>query len=144
ILLFGQFQPKMRSQYSAQYNLTIQHELSNDMKVQVGYVGSQGHRLLGTHDLNYGNPQTCLDLNNISNLTGDGNLACGPYYADSAFGIAANEIPSRVQSHLPSGQVVNGPNPQPIGMVWLRQYSSPTCTLIGAYHPTPSLFTSGC
>ena len=36
----------MRSQYSAQYNLTIQRELTNDMKIQVGYVGSQGHRLL--------------------------------------------------------------------------------------------------
>ena len=60
--LFGQFQPHMRSQYSAQYNLTIQRQLTNDMKLEVGYVGSQGHRLLATHDINYGNPQTCLDL----------------------------------------------------------------------------------
>ena len=28
ILLFGQFQPHMRSQYSAQYNLTIQRQLT--------------------------------------------------------------------------------------------------------------------
>jgi len=57
ILLFGQFQPNMRSQYSAQYNLTIERELTKDLKLQVGYVGSQGHRLLATHDLNYGNPR---------------------------------------------------------------------------------------
>src|SRR5947209_2611621 len=60
--LFGQFQPHMRSQYSAQYNLTIQRQLTNDMKLEVGYVGSQGHRLLATHDINFGNPQTCLGL----------------------------------------------------------------------------------
>ena len=36
-----------------QYNFTIQRELHNDMKLEVGYVGSQGHRLLATHDINY-------------------------------------------------------------------------------------------
>jgi Carboxypeptidase regulatory-like domain len=129
ILLFGQFQPKLRSQYSAQYNLTIQRELTRDLKLQVGFVGSQGHRLLATHDLNYGNPQTCLDLNNISNLTGDTNLACGPYFSDSAFSIAANEIPAGVTLHLPYGSqpVVTGPNPNPITLVGLRKYSSPNC-----------------
>ena len=39
--LFGQFQPNMRSQYSAQYNITIERELTKDLKLQVGYVGSQ-------------------------------------------------------------------------------------------------------
>ena len=64
--LFGQFQPHMRSQYSAQYNLTIQRQLTKDTKLEVGYVGSQGHRLLATHDINYGNPQTCLGLQTIA------------------------------------------------------------------------------
>jgi hypothetical protein len=144
ILLFGQFQPHMRSQYSAQYNLTIQRQLSHDMSFMIGYVGSQGHRLLATHDINYGNPQTCLDLNNISNLTGDTNLACGPYYSDSYFGISANEIPSGVQLHMPNGQVFTGPNPQPIGLVGLRQYSSPNCNPIGGYDPNSGLFINGC
>ena len=62
IVLFGDFQPHMRTQYSAQYNLTIQRELTKDMKLEVGYVGSQGHRLLATHDINYSNPQTCVDI----------------------------------------------------------------------------------
>src|SRR6266581_4537409 len=95
ILLFGQFQPKMRSQYSAQYNLTIERELTRDLKLQVGYVGSQGHRLLATHDLNYGNPQTCLDLQAIADAyPGDGTdphpgigTDCGQYFADSFFSI---------------------------------------------------------
>src|SRR6266403_1969785 len=98
ILLFGQFQPKMRSQYSAQYNLTIERELARDLKLQVGYVGSQGHRLLATHDLNYGNPQTCLDLNAV---LGDGT--CGQYFADSTFLIpAGTTLP--VDFHLPYAQ----------------------------------------
>ena len=53
ILLFGQFQPKMRSQYSAQYNLTIERELT-EIVLQVGYVGSQAPPL-ATHDINSGN-----------------------------------------------------------------------------------------
>jgi hypothetical protein len=126
ILLFGQFQPKMRSQYSAQYNLTIERELARDLKLQVGYVGSQGHRLLATHDLNYGNPQTCLDLNAV---LGDGT--CGPYFSDSAFSIPAGTV-LPVDFHLPYAQnnsvipagttLTNG-----LTLVGLRRYSSPQC-----------------
>ena len=127
ILLFGQFQPKMRSQYSAQYNLTIEHELTRDMKLQVGYVGSQGHRLLATHDLNYGNAQTCQDLNAV---LGDGS--CGPYFADSAFTIPGGTV-LPVDFHLPYAQnnsvipagTTLGPNG--ITLVGLRRYSSPQC-----------------
>ncbi len=129
ILLYGQFQPRMRSQYSDQYNFTIQREIANDLLVQVGYVGTQGHRLLATHDLNYGNAQTCLDLNALSTLANDSNLSCGPFYADSSFSIAANEIPAGFTLHLPYGSVksVTGPNPNPITLVGLRPYSSPLC-----------------
>ncbi|HET7209453.1 MAG TPA: carboxypeptidase regulatory-like domain-containing protein [Terriglobales bacterium] len=128
ILLFGQFQPKMRSQYSAQYNLTIERELTRDMKFQIGYVGSQGHRLLATHDINYGNPQTCLDINAI---LGDGS--CGPYFADSAFTIPAGSVTGPDGLHLPYGP--NGPSVIPpnttltndVTLVGLRRYSSPQC-----------------
>ena len=137
ILLFGQFQPKMRSQYSAQYNLTIERELSRDLKLQVGYVGSQGHRLLATHDLNYGNPQTCLDLNAV---LGDGT--CGQYFADSTFFIPATQNGSDViipqqglhlpygpngPTFIPGGTDVNTIAPNGITLVGLRRYSSPQC-----------------
>jgi hypothetical protein len=129
ILLFGELEPKLRAQYTAQYNFGITRELSRDTVVSVGYVGSQGHRLLATRDINYGNPQTCIDLQNISNLTGDTGLGCGPFFADSAFTIAANEIPAGVTLHMPYGSqaVVTGPNPTPITLVGLRKYSSPRC-----------------
>jgi hypothetical protein len=129
ILLYGQFQPHLRSQYSDQYNFTIQRELVSNLLVQIGYVGTQGHRLLATHDLNYGNAQTCLDLNAISTAANDPNLSCGPYYADSPFSIAAGEIPAGFTLHLPYGSVksVTGPNANPITLAGLRPYSSPFC-----------------
>jgi hypothetical protein len=123
ILLFGQFQPKMRSQYSAQYNLTIERELTRDLKLQVGYVGSQGHRLLATHDVNFGNPQTCLDLNAV---LGDGT--CGQYFADSAFSIDPGTV-LPIDFHLPSGSVIPSGTVLTNGLtlVGLRKYSSPQC-----------------
>ncbi|HEV2492195.1 MAG TPA: carboxypeptidase regulatory-like domain-containing protein [Terriglobia bacterium] len=124
ILLFGQFLPHQRSQYSEQYNLTIQREIGKDMVVQAAYVGSQGHRLLVTHDLNYSNPQTCLDLNTI---LGDGT--CGPFGEDTIFTIPAGGIPAGVTLHLPYGSAptVTGPNNPAITLVGLRPFSSPLC-----------------
>jgi hypothetical protein len=112
--LFGQFQPHMRSQYSAQYNVTIQRQLSKDMKLEVGYVGSQGHRLLATHDINYGNSQTCLDLEALAEAyPGDGTANhpgigtdCGPYFADTGFFIpdqAFNAKGNLVNVQTPAG-----------------------------------------
>ncbi|HUK49386.1 MAG TPA: TonB-dependent receptor, partial [Terriglobales bacterium] len=155
ILLFGEFQPHLRAQYSAQYNFTIQRQLTNDMKLEVGYVGSQGHRLLASHDLNYGNAQTCLGLQALENAyPGDGTTAhpdigttCGPFYADSEFtvptqaydsnGNFVNVVIPQGGLHLPYGP--NGPQTIPAGtlvssiapagitLVGLRQYSSPQC-----------------
>ena len=129
ILLLGEFGPQLRSQYSINYNFTVQRQIHKDVLVQVAYVGSQGHRLLASYDLNYGQAQPCLDLNALSTLTGDTSLACGPFSADSGFTIAANEIPSGFTLHLPYGPVssVTGPNPNPITLAGLRRYSSPLC-----------------
>ncbi len=132
ILLYGQFQPHLRTQYSAQYNLNIQRELTKDLVLQVGYVGSQGHRLLASHDVNYGNAQTCLDLQAISDATGNSDLACGPFYADSVFQIPGGTV-LPVDLHLPYVQnhstiaagTTLGPNG--ITLVGLRPYSSPNC-----------------
>ncbi len=126
--LFGQFQPHMRSQYSAQYNFTIQRQLTNDMKLELGYVGSQGHRLLATHDINFGNPQTCLDIIDIL-----GPDSCGPYFADSEIIVPAGSVTGPNGLHLPYGP--NGPSVIPAGttlpndvtLVGLRRYSSPQC-----------------
>jgi outer membrane receptor protein involved in Fe transport len=114
--LFGDFQPHMRTQYSAQYNFTIQRELTNDMKLEIGYVGSQGHRLLATHDINYSNPQTCLDIITLGG-------GCGPFVEDGAFSVT---VPNGFNFHMPDGSVVGGTG-QTLQFVGVRPYSSPQC-----------------
>jgi hypothetical protein len=138
ILLFGEFQPHMRTQYSSQYNLTIQRELTRDMKLQIGYVGSQGHRLLATHDINYGNPQTCLDIlalanHDPTNVSSYGSpSSCGTYSADNQFTVTLD--PSVVSDptdpistfHMPDGTTM-ALNGQTLNFVGIRKYSSPQC-----------------
>src|SRR5262249_3772657 len=93
MLLYGDFQPKMRTQYTAQYNFTIQRELSKDIVLQVGYVGSQGHRLLASHDINAANPQSCLDISTLANndptsVTSYGDEAtCNQFAEDNQFSV---------------------------------------------------------
>ncbi len=125
--LFGDFQPHMRTQYSAQYNLTIQREFARDTKLEIGYVGSQGHRLLATHDINYSNPQTCLDIDSVL-----GSGTCGPFTEDSQFIFPPGSVAPAGGFHLPYGP--NGPTVLPAGtslsgmeLVGLRPYSSPQC-----------------
>ncbi len=141
LLLYGQFQPHLRTQYSAQYNFNIQRELTKDLVLQVGYVGSQGHRLLASHDVNFGNSQTCLDLHQLSTDTGDGDYDCGQFYADSPFFVPGGTVLT-TDLHLPYGStpVVSagttvGPNG--ITLVGLRPFSSPACEpLTGVGCPT--------
>jgi Carboxypeptidase regulatory-like domain len=141
---FGQFPSDLRLQYSDQYNLTIKRQLPHDILLQVGYVGSQGHRLLASYEVNPGNPNTCNDLQNISTITGDSSIACGPFGEDTAYSLV---VPSGVTLHLPyapggpNGQnvpcpITNAPAPcivtgaaggTPVTLVGLRPYSSPLC-----------------
>jgi hypothetical protein len=136
---FGQFPANMRPQYTDQYNLTIKRELPGDILVQVGYVGSQGHRLLAIYEVNETNPNTCLEINSIP------GSACGPFGEDGIYNFT-----------LPPGQALDlpyipgGPNGQnipclpvktpagchitgaagtgtPITLSGLRFYSSPFC-----------------
>jgi len=135
MLLYGDFQPHMRTQYTAQYNFTIQRELARDIVLQVGYVGSQGHRLLASHDINAANPQSCLDLYNISQYyAGAGNqalsnaYACGPFLEDNQFILPANTIPAGFTLHMPYGSTAQyGPGNPQLNLVGLRPYSSPNC-----------------
>jgi hypothetical protein len=144
ILLFGQFPTKLRTQYSAQYNLTIKRELPGNILAQIGYVGSQGHRLLAIHDQNFANKQTCLDMSAISNFyappppNGPPNpnendafstaYSCAPFFEDSSFTLPANSIPAGFTVHLPYGSVPTvGPGNPAITLVGLRPYSSPNC-----------------
>ena len=140
ILLFGEFQPHLRTQYSAQYNLTIQRELAKDLVLQVGYVGSQGHRLLASTDLNRATPQTCLDIAAIAAADPSGNsvssfgtpgATCNQFAEDNQFSVT---VPNGFNFHLPNGQQVSGAG-QTLNFVGIRPYSSPNCQLSGTNCP---------
>ena len=146
ILLYGDFQPHLRSQYSAQYNVTVQEQVAKDMMFQLGFVGSQGHRLLASHDINPSNPQTCLDIMSIfavdpsgvtSDAAGTQPINCGPKGEDVQFFVAPTATAPMGGFHVPYGP--NGPATIPAGasigsvaptglnLVGLRPYSSPNC-----------------
>ena len=151
ILLFGQFPTQLRTQYSAQYNFTIKRELPGNILLQVGYVGSQGHRLLAIYDQNAGNAQTCLDLANL----GQGCSAGGedsqyqftlppnavlhlPYAPPTAPG--GPNIPCPIVGPSPSACTIMGAaGGTPVNLVGLRPYSSPNCNPIDQ-----NPLTSGC
>jgi hypothetical protein len=125
---FGEFPPNLRMQYSDQYNLTIKRQLPGDILLQAGYVGSQGHRLLASYEINPGNPTTCNQLNTIL-----GAGTCGPFGEDSSYTIPAGSVIPAGGFQLPynagSGglTVPAGVLTNPITLVGIRQYSSPLC-----------------
>ena len=143
ILLFGEFQPHLRSQDTVQYNLTVQRELTNSLMFQIGYVGSQGHRLLASHDINPSTPQTCLDIMSVANQSANfvtsfgANANCAPTFEDTQYIISPNAVAPAGGFHVPYGP--NGPTVIPAGtsigsvaptglnLVGLRPYSSPNC-----------------
>jgi len=151
IILYGQFPANLRMQYSDQYNLTIKRELPANILFQIGYVGSQGHRLLANYELNAANPATCLGLLNIATanpsevLTGVGGQAtsCAQFGEDSSYYVTPGTVIPAGGLYLPYGP--NGPQTLPAGtvvgpngitLVGLRQYSSPNCNpLTGANCP---------
>ena len=154
---FGDFQPHMRSQYSDQYNLTIKRELPGDILLQVGYVGSQGHRLLAIYEVNETNPNTCLELQALSVSTNNPSLACGPFFEDATYSFTLPFGQSfDLPYYNPGGVNATGPNVPclpvktpaachitgasggtPITLSGLRFYSSPFCNpLSGAGCPS--------
>ncbi|MGO8987194.1 MAG: carboxypeptidase regulatory-like domain-containing protein [Terriglobales bacterium] len=143
MLFYGEFQPNLRAQYTIQYNLTIQRQLTNSLMLQVGYVGSEGHRLLVGRDINPSTPQTCLDMYNISQYyapTGPSPnpglqtaYGCGPTLEDSQWILPPNTIPPGYTVHLPYGPMSQvGPGNPQVTLVGLRPYSSPNCNPITA------------
>jgi len=145
LLLYGEFQPHLRTQYAEQYNFTIQRQLTSDMVLSVAYVGTQAHHLLAIHDLDYGNTQTCLDITAI--VGANSPNACGAASADYEYTLT---VPAGMQFHMPyiPGSNPTGPNipcpysnpnnppgciitgaagGTPITLVGIRPYSSPNC-----------------
>lgn len=64
------FDRNIRTPYMENYNLNFQQQISRNVSLQVGYVGSQGHRLLRFFDINQPSQATitACDLGNPGNL----------------------------------------------------------------------------
>ena len=108
---------------------------------------------MATHDINFGNPQTCLGLQALEDAypgppDGDPALTCGPYFADTGFFVPPQwenaqgnlvdvVIPARGlqlpygpngPTFIPGGTNVNTlSNGNGITLIGLRRYSSPQC-----------------
>jgi Carboxypeptidase regulatory-like domain/TonB-dependent Receptor Plug Domain len=123
LLLFGEFQPHLKSQYSEQYNLTIERQLTKDMLFRISYVGTQAHHLLASHDLDAGNAQTCAEIGTIFNNDPTGQLngsGCGPVGADGAYFIPttySNGSPVIVPTFTPPTQPFKVPASTCTGLV---------------------------
>ena len=150
ILLFGQAPKNLRSQYAEQYNFGITRDLGKEMALTVSYIGRQGHRLLASQDLNPGNPNTCLDLQAMSDAFAATDaalstaLACGAFFADTGYFIPPGTVlPNDL--HLPYGSTSLVPGgttvgPKGISIPGLRPFSSPNCQpMTGAGCPPDSI-----
>lgn len=99
LLLFGEFQPHLRTQYADQYNLTLERQMGKATVLRLAYVGTQAHRLLASRDLNAGNIQTCLGLANLG-------FGCGPFGEDSSYFIPPGTV-------IPADPALSALPPQP-------------------------------
>ncbi len=80
---FG-FDRNIKTPYMENYNLNIQQQLSNKMMVQVGYVGSQGHRLWRFFDLSQPS-QAQITASDIASAASTG-LVTGDYGVPRNYG----------------------------------------------------------
>ncbi len=75
-----------RMPYAEHYNFSIQRELSKSMVMTLGYVGTQGHKLISQYDADPGNARLCLDLTAMGalDLTTQ-SIGCGPYQENDIY-----------------------------------------------------------
>jgi hypothetical protein len=80
--------PHLRTPYTYQYNLSIEHELAKKMTVEAAYVGSSSHGLTGLRDINPFDPATLAGTpHRILNETpgnNDGSLGFLPQFMNIA------------------------------------------------------------
>jgi len=75
--------PHLRTPYTYQYNLSVQHELVTGTVLEVGYVGSSSHGLTSLQDIN---PFVLGTTDRVLNLT-PGNSVCEDRDGNSTSGV---------------------------------------------------------
>jgi hypothetical protein len=66
--------PHIRAPYLENYNLNLQQQLTRKMVLQVGYVGSQGHKLFDFRDLNQPSQAQITAADLACNCINDGSV----------------------------------------------------------------------
>ena len=69
--------PSNNLPYNEDYSLSLQRQLGRATLFSLSYVGTEGHRLMGTVEANVGNPATCLSVSQASEVTN--GVTCGPF-----------------------------------------------------------------
>jgi hypothetical protein len=93
--------PNIRTPYVSNWNLDIQHAITNNLSIDVGYVGNHGTKLLGKLDVNQPTPfagwtaaakATCIADYTNCNPDGNAEQAAQPFTAPcaAAVGVGPN------------------------------------------------------
>ena len=110
-------QPDAKTPAVAEWNFSIQQQLSSNMALRVAYVGSHGYHGLLNIDPNSVPPQTCTSP--------AGCTAGGVNAATSTVPQGALYIPVRPPLIIPAGTFVNRPNPYlSAGFFWYTEGNS--------------------
>ena len=80
--------PHLRAPYTYQYNLSLQHEVSHNLVVELSYVGNTSHGLTSLQDIN---PFKLGTTDRLLNLT-SGNSSCVDESGNSTSGASPNAL----------------------------------------------------
>jgi hypothetical protein len=101
-----------RQPYTLQYNLTVQHELWKDTRLEVGYVGSRTKNAQSKYDANAINPSARLafaqsngSLNSLKpfNVINSGSIAVYSYHGSAEYDSLQALFTTRLQQSLTFG-----------------------------------------
>ena len=117
------------TQYTAQYNSSVQREIAKDLLLQINYVGRRAI-VCSRHTISI---LATANLRGSAGAVGDtsnSNLTCGPTYEDTVFG--AFNVAAGGHVHLPNGQIITGAaGGTPMYIAGTRPYCVPNCVTSG-------------
>ena len=92
----GAMEPNMHTPTIQQWSFTIQRQITGDLMLQLGYVGSQSYHLINYMDKNVTAPQVCAD----------------PQGCDSG-GVNVRPVTATAPARVPQGTTYVPPGPRP-------------------------------
>ncbi len=85
------FGTENKTPYSANFMVSVQHELAPNMVVTASYVGSRGHNILVLQQANPGDPALCLSVSQPDQVA-PGSPTCGPFAENGVFTTASGQV----------------------------------------------------